>query len=61
MDASTSGIVTKRLFDLIAKQVDDHALVVWYDPEGNYRSFASSFSLPNNHRPLRRLLLPTST
>jgi PglZ domain len=47
MDASTSGIVTKRLYDLIAKQVDDHALVVWYDPEGNYRSFASSFSLPD--------------
>src|SRR5271157_1740381 len=47
MDASTSGIVTKRLYDLIAKQVDDHALVVWYDPEGHYRSFASSFSLPD--------------
>ena len=40
MDASTSGIVTKRLYDLIAKQVDNHALVVWYDPEGHYRSFA---------------------
>jgi hypothetical protein len=30
------GVVTKHLFDLIAKQVEDHKLVVWYDPEKVY-------------------------
>ena len=28
-----AGVVTKHLFDLITKQVEDHKLVVWYDPE----------------------------
>ena len=44
----SQGVVSKYLYDLIAKQVDDHALVVWYDPEGHYRSaVASGFTLPN--------------
>ena len=41
------GVVTKHLIDLIAKQVDDHALVVWYDPEGHYRTVAADLTLPN--------------
>jgi len=43
----SQGVVSKHLYDLIAKQVDDHALVVWYDPEGHYRAVASGFTLPN--------------
>ncbi|MBW1912131.1 MAG: hypothetical protein JRI43_02955 [Deltaproteobacteria bacterium] len=30
------GIVSEYLFNLIAKQVDDNGLVVWYDPDGAY-------------------------
>jgi hypothetical protein len=41
------GVVTKHLIDLITKQVDDHALVVWYDPERHYRSVAADLTLPN--------------
>ncbi len=29
----SKGVVTRYLFDLIARQVEDHRLVVWYDPE----------------------------
>ena len=44
----SQGVVSKHLYDLIAKQVDDHALVVWYDPEGHYRAaVASGFTFPN--------------
>ena len=41
------GVVTKHLIDLIAKQVDNQALVVWYDPEGHYRALAADLALPN--------------
>jgi len=41
------GVVTKYLIDLIAKQVDDHALVIWHDPERHYRSVAADLTLPN--------------
>ena len=40
------SLVTDHLVSLIAKQVDDHALVVWYDPEGQYRDVAISLALP---------------
>ncbi len=43
----SQGVVTDYLVSLIAKQVDDHTLVVWYDPEGHYRAIASGFTLPN--------------
>src|SRR2546430_17712618 len=43
----TIGIVTKHLFDLIAKQVEDHRLVVWYDPEPVYTAAAAELQLPN--------------
>jgi hypothetical protein len=39
------GAVTKHLFDLIAKQVEDYSLVVWYDPEKPYPGVASKTTL----------------
>jgi hypothetical protein len=30
------GVVTESLVQLIAKQVDEKGLVVWYDPEQAY-------------------------
>ncbi|OGR24138.1 MAG: hypothetical protein A2139_12160 [Desulfobacca sp. RBG_16_60_12] len=38
-------IVTDHLVGLIAKQVDDHGLVVWYDPEGIYAQAAETVDL----------------
>ncbi len=32
--------------ELLRKQVEDYGLVVWYDPEGHYRAFAPSLTLP---------------
>jgi PglZ domain len=42
----SQGVVTKHLVSLVAKQVDDSALVVWYDPEEHYQAVASDFALP---------------
>lgn len=41
------AVVTEHLVQLIAKQVDDKGLVVWYDPEQAYGSAAAELSLPN--------------
>ena len=41
------AVVTDTLFQLIAKQVDDKGLVVWYDPEQAYGSVAAELSLQN--------------
>ena len=46
VDPTTSGIVTDHLRLLLSKQVEDHCLVVWYDPEGYYRQVAGSLSFP---------------
>ncbi len=46
MPQVTSGIVSDHLRSLIAKQVDDHCLVVWYDPEGYFREVAGQLDLP---------------
>jgi len=40
------GKVTDELIGLIAKQVDDHGIVVWYDPETVYGEVAEGLSLP---------------
>lgn len=40
------GVVTESLFQLIAKQVDDKGLVVWYDPEQAYGEAASELHIP---------------
>src|SRR5271157_4467877 len=39
------GLVTQALWQQVAKQVEDHGLVVWYDPEGHYASVASRLSI----------------
>ena len=57
----SQGVVSKHLYDLIAKQVDDHALVVWYDPEGHYRAVASGFTLPNTTVARLRRLVPATS
>ncbi len=41
------GVVTEHLFELIGKQVEEHKLVVWYDPDSHYADAFASFSYPN--------------
>ena len=41
------AVVTEHLVQLIAKQVDDKGLVVWYDPEQAYGAAAAELTLPN--------------
>ena len=41
------GVVTESLVLLIAKQVDEKGLVVWYDPEQAYGAAAAELSIPN--------------
>ncbi len=41
------GIVTEHLIGLIAKQVNDNGLVVWYDPDGAYASAMAALNLPD--------------
>ena len=41
------GVVTESLVQLIAKQVDEKGLVVWYDPEQAYGEAAAELSIPN--------------
>ena len=40
------AIVTGHLLGLIAKQVDDYGVVVWYDPEGIYAQAVEAIDLP---------------
>jgi hypothetical protein len=40
------AVVTESLFQLIAKQVDDKGLVIWYDPEQAYGVAAAELSIP---------------
>src|SRR5262249_44700888 len=41
------GVVSEYLRDLIATQVQEQSLVVWFDPEGRYQAFAAGLELPN--------------
>ena len=41
------GVVTDHLVQLIAKQLDDRGLVVWYDPEQAYDGVAAELRLPS--------------
>ena len=41
------AVVTESLFQLIAKQVEEKGLVVWYDPEHAYSEAVAMLSLPN--------------
>ena len=40
------AVVTEYLFQLIAKQVEDRGLVVWYDPEQAFVSAAAELAIP---------------
>lgn len=40
-----TGVVTQHLFGLIAKQVEDHRLVIWYDPDQSYPEAAKELEL----------------
>ncbi|MFH1922828.1 MAG: PglZ domain-containing protein [Planctomycetota bacterium] len=40
-------IVTQFIRNLIAKQVDDNGIVVWYDPEGDYSGVVEALDLPD--------------
>jgi hypothetical protein len=40
------GKVTDYLVRLIQKQVDDHGIVVWYDPDGCYAGVVQNLALP---------------
>ena len=41
------AVVTESLVQLIAKQVDDKGLVVWYDPENAYGAVAAELQVPS--------------
>ena len=41
------ALVTESLVQLIARQVDEKGLVVWYDAEQVYSDAAAELSLPN--------------
>jgi hypothetical protein len=43
----SNKVVTEYVIHLIAKQVEDHGLVVWYDPDMFYAEVASALTLPN--------------
>jgi PglZ domain len=43
--ASRTGIVSEYVRGLIAKQVDDHGLVVWFDPARDYEQLVASLSI----------------
>jgi hypothetical protein len=40
-----NGVVSQYLISLICRQVEDHSLVVWYDPERHYDALAESLEL----------------
>src|ERR1700710_1039324 len=42
------ALVNEGLLQLIAKQVDEKGLVVWYDPEKAYVDAAAELHLPNS-------------
>jgi hypothetical protein len=41
------GVVTEYLIQLIAKQIEERGLVVWYDPEQAFAQVATELSLPD--------------
>jgi predicted ATP-dependent Lon-type protease len=58
--AMTQGVVTNHLLQLIAKQVEDRGLVVWYDPERAFkpvRSLAEPLQVAMDNG-ARRALVP---
>ena len=56
------GIVSEYLIGLIAKQVEENSLVVWYDPGADYRAVAERIEIPGDDvRSLRRQFSQTAT
>src|ERR1700680_2055187 len=43
---SNMGVVTEHLIALIAKQVEENSLVVWYDPGADYATVAETLEIP---------------
>ncbi len=43
------GIVTDYLIQAVKRQVDEHGLVIWYDPEKHYADVALNLSIPETH------------
>jgi len=41
------GVVTEHVYNLIARQVEDHGLVVWYDPERSYTEAVEGLHTPD--------------
>jgi len=41
------GIVTDYLVNLVAKQVESHSLVLWFDPERHYEEVSAHLMLPD--------------
>jgi len=52
------SVVTDYLVSLIAKQVDDNGIVVWYDPDGTYSEAVNVLDLPQTSRALTTEVLP---
>lgn len=40
------GAVTEHLRDMVERQIKEHNLVVWFDPEGHYCEFVEGLTLP---------------
>jgi hypothetical protein len=40
-------VVSQHLIDLVRRQVDEHSLVVWFDPERHYQDLAGTLSVPD--------------
>src|SRR5437870_3903503 len=45
-DLHNMGIVTNYLVSLIAKQVESHRLVLWFDPEKHYEEVTAHLMIP---------------
>ncbi len=45
--ASRTGIVSEHVRGLIVKQVDDHGLVVWFDPSHDYDKLVAKLAIPH--------------
>ncbi|MBA2713956.1 MAG: PglZ domain-containing protein [Rubrobacteraceae bacterium] len=41
------GAVSQHLIGLLKRQVEEHGLVVWFDPEGHYTDLAADLTLPD--------------
>jgi hypothetical protein len=46
------GKVSDCLRSMVKKQVDDHGIVIWYDPEGHYAEFIENLDLPGTPKEL---------